>query len=185
NNQPLVKLNLQIKAPGLEPFVSQDKVIASMERLSMINNRKLVALVDPATGDYQIDWDRSTLLSGLTPPTFTLDGDDRTFDLSGQTEQLMEILRILMSHGIGMNNLMELQSNPTARQQVRAVVRRAAAEQPSVVRAGGSTSTAASSGGPTEATTAQRLQELEMLRSAGGISEDEYTVKRQQIIAAL
>lgn len=171
NDQPLVKLNLQISAPGLEPFVSQDKVIASMERFSMITNRKLVALVDPATREYQIDWDRSSLISGLMPATFTLDGDDRTYDLSGQTESLMEILRILMSHGIGMSNLMDLQSNLAARQQVRAAVRRAATEQPAIVRA--------------EATAAQRLQELDTLRVAGGITEAEYTVKRQEIIASL
>ena len=33
--------------------------------------------------------------------------------------------------------------------------------------------------------TSQRLQELETLRATGAISEDEYTAKRQQIIADL
>jgi hypothetical protein len=32
---------------------------------------------------------------------------------------------------------------------------------------------------------AQRLQELETLRATGAISEDEYSSKRQQIIAQL
>ena len=49
NEQPLVKLDLQISGPGIAPFASQDRVIASIARLPMITNRKLVALVDPAT----------------------------------------------------------------------------------------------------------------------------------------
>ncbi|MCT7660008.1 SHOCT domain-containing protein [Mycobacterium deserti] len=185
NDQPLVKLDLQISGPGLQPFTSQDRVLASIARLPMITSRKLVALVDPATSKYEIDWERSALLSGIIPATFTLAGDDRTFDLSGQVEPLMEVLRILMAHGIGMNNLMDLQSNPAARQQVRDVVRMAAARQPSIVRAtAGSTAVAESPGAPQTSTT-QRLEELEALRSTGGITENEYATKRQDIIAGL
>ena len=47
NEQPLVKIDLQISGPGIAPFASQDRVIASITRLPMITNRKLVALVDP------------------------------------------------------------------------------------------------------------------------------------------
>jgi hypothetical protein len=36
-----------------------------------------------------------------------------------------------------------------------------------------------------EPTTAQRLQEVETLRATGAISDQEYTAKRQQIIAEL
>src|ERR1700755_212140 len=54
NEQPLVKLDLQISGPGIAPFASQDRVIASITRLPMITTRKLVALVDPATNEYQI-----------------------------------------------------------------------------------------------------------------------------------
>lgn len=104
-----------------------------MSRLPLITNRKLVALVDPESDAYQIDWDRSTLLNGMTPPVFTLDGDDRIFDLSGQIAPLMDILRILMAHGIGMKNLQDIHSYPAARQQVREVVQRTAEQHPSVV----------------------------------------------------
>ena len=63
NEQPLVKLDLQISGPGLTPFASQDRVIASIARLPMIMNRKLVMMVDPVTNEYQIDWERSGLVS--------------------------------------------------------------------------------------------------------------------------
>ena len=64
NEQPLVKLDLQISGPGITPFATQDRVIASITRLPMITNRKLVALVDPTTNEYQIDWERSALVGG-------------------------------------------------------------------------------------------------------------------------
>jgi hypothetical protein len=59
NDRPLVKLDLQISGPGIQPFTSQEKVIASMERMAMITNRKLVALVDPTTQESQIDWNEA------------------------------------------------------------------------------------------------------------------------------
>ena len=129
NDQPLVKLQLHIEGPGIAPFNSQDRVIASVTRLGNLTNRKLVVLVDPATQQYQIDWERSALINGLVPATFTIAEDNRTYDLSGQTGALMEILQILKANGIGMNNMIDLRSNPAARQQVQAVVRRAAAQQ--------------------------------------------------------
>ena len=129
NDQPLVKLQLHIEGPGIAPFDSQDRVIASVTRLGNLTNRKLVVLVDPATQQYQIDWERSALINGLVPATFTVAEDNRTYDLSGQTGALMEILQILKANGIGMNNMIDLRSNPAARQQVQAIVRRAAAQQ--------------------------------------------------------
>ena len=55
NDQPLVRLTLRIEGPGLAPFETQDSVVASVSRLPMITSRRLVALVNPATQDYQID----------------------------------------------------------------------------------------------------------------------------------
>ena len=125
NEQPLVKLQLHIEGPGIAPFDAQDRVIASVTRLGNLTNRKLVVLVDPVTQQYQIDWERSALINGLVPATFTVAEDNRTYDLSGQTGPLMEILQILKANGIGMNNMIDLRSNPAARQQVQAIVRRA------------------------------------------------------------
>lgn len=186
NDQPLVRLDLQVSGPGVTPFSTQDQVVASVGRLPMITGRKLVVLVDPVTHDYQIDWERSALVAGLMPATFSVaeaDGlDNRTYDLTGQTEPLMEILQVLKAHGIGMDSMIDLRSNPGARQQVQAIVRRAAAHHvvPPPVPA------APSYAAPLpEPTIAQRLQELETLRATGSITDDEYAAKRQQIIADL
>jgi hypothetical protein len=186
NEQPLVKLDLQVSGPGIAPFASQDRVIASISRLPMITNRKLVALVDPATNEYQIDWERSALVSGMMPATFAIAEDNKTYDLTGQTAALMEILQILKANHIALNNMIDIRSNPAARQQVQAVVRRAAAAQQAPT-APGPADPAPMPSAPSmpEPSTAQRLQELETLRATGAISDDEYAAKRQQILAEL
>ncbi|OMC38897.1 hypothetical protein A5740_02255 [Mycobacterium sp. GA-1841] len=184
NEQPLVKLDLQISGPGFTPFATQDRVLASVSRLPMITNRTLVALVDPTTNEYRIDWERSSLVSGLMPATFTLADENKTYDLTGQTGPLMEILQVLKAHGIRIDNMIDLRSNPAAREEVQAVVRRVAAAAapaaPAPPPAPGAPLLV-----PPAPSTAQRLQELETLRATGAISEDEYTAKRQQIIAEL
>jgi Short C-terminal domain len=186
NEQPLVKLDLQISGPGIAPFASQDRVLASVSRLPMITNRKLVALVDPATNEYRIDWERSSLVSGLMPATFTIAEDNKTYDLTGQAGPLMEILQILKAHGIAINNMVDLRADPGVREQVQAVVRRAAAQQaPSPSVPAPAPAPSAPFLAPPAPSTAQRLQELETLRATGAISEDEYAAKRQQIISEL
>ena len=178
NDQPLVKLNLHISGRGIAPFEAQDRVIGSMMRVPNITARKLVVLVEPSTHEYQIDWERSSLINGLLPATFTVAEDTKTYDLSGQPGPLMEILQILKAHNIGINNMIDLRSNPAARQQVQAVVRHAAAQQQAPAPA------AAVIALP-QPSTAQRLQELETLRATAAITDDEYATKRQQILANL
>jgi hypothetical protein len=147
-------------------------------------------LVDPATRQYQIDWERSALINGLVPATFTIAEDNRTYDLSGQTGALMEILQILRANGIGMNNMIDLRSNPVARQQVQAIVRRAAAQQapagpgPAPTHGAPPSSPQYPAMAP-EPSTSQRLQELETLRATGAVSEQEYNAKRAQILSDL
>jgi hypothetical protein len=192
NDQPLVKINLHIEGPGIRPFDVQDSVIASVTRLPLITGRKLVVLVDPATNQYEIDWNRSALVGGMMPAQFTLaDDGNRTYDLSGQAAPLMEIMQILKANGVPMNGTIDIRSNPAVRQQVMNVVRRAAAQQGSPQMPMSSPVPAAASypppppPPPPEAPVAQRLQELETLRAMGTISDAEYTAKRQQIIADL
>jgi hypothetical protein len=137
------------------------------------------------------------LINGLVPATFTIADDHRTYDLSGQTGALMEILQILKANGIGMNNMIDLRSNPAARQQVQAVVRRAAAHQaPAGPGPGGLVGASQPPPPPPgaapqypatapEPSTSQRLQELETLRATGAVSEQEYATKRAQILSDL
>ncbi len=129
NNQQVVKVHLHIAGPGLLPFDGEDRVIASVTRLGNLNARKVVVLVNPTTQQYRIDWERSALVNGLVPAQFTLAEDNRTYDLSGQAGPLMEILQILKANNVALNNMVDIRSNPGLRDQIQAVVRRAAEQQ--------------------------------------------------------
>jgi len=162
---------------------------SSPTRMQVLNAHKLVALVEPATQKYEIDWNASALISGVVPAQFTVTEDNRTYDLRGQAGPLMEILQILKANNIPITGTIDVHSNPAVRQQVMNVVRRAGAGQ-----AGAPTAAAAPASAPPSASfmpqapepsTAQRLQELETLRVTGAISEAEYAEKRQQILSEL
>lgn len=190
NDQPLVKLQLHISGPGITPFDCEDRVLASIVRLPNITSRKLVVLVDPATSEYRIDWERSSLVNGLVPAQFTLSEDNRTYDLSGQAQPLMEILQLLKAHHIPLNNMVDVRSNPAARQQLQAVVRRAASQRAQQAQYAqpapqGPPQPAPQAFAPPKPSIAQRLQELETLRATGAITNDEYTARRTQIISEI
>ena len=184
NEQPVVKVNLHIAGPGFVPFDGQDRVIASVTRLGNLTARKLVVLVNPTTQEYQIDWERSALVNGLVPAQFAVAEDNRTYDLSGQAGPLMEILQILKANNVPLNRMVDIRSNPVLRQQIQAVVRRAAEQQAPAAQP-------APAGGPAPVVTppqpsiAQRLQELETLRASGAVSDQEYNSRRAQIISEI
>jgi hypothetical protein len=180
NDQPVVKVNLQISGPGITPFESQDRVIASVTRLGNLTARKVVVLVNPTTQEYRIDWERSSLVNGLVPAQFTLTEDNRTYDLSGQAGPLMQILQILKANNIPLNRMVDIRTNPALRQQVQAVVRRAVEQQAAPAAA------APGPGGtPPKQSIAERLSELETLHTSGALSEEEYSSRRAQIISEI
>jgi hypothetical protein len=184
NEQPVVKVNLHIAGPGFVQFDGQDRVIASVTRLGNLTARKLVVLVNPTTQEYQIDWERSALVNGLVPAQFAVAEDNRTYDLSGQAGPLMEILQILKANNVPLNRMVDIRSNPVLRQQIQAVVRRAAEQQapaPQPAPAGGPVPVVT----PAQPSIAQRLQELETLRASGALSDQEYNSRRAQIISEI
>jgi hypothetical protein len=180
NEQPLVKVDLHIAGPGFVPFDSQDRVIASVTRLGNLTARKLVVLVNSTTQEYRIDWERSALVNGLVPAQFAVAEDNRTYDLSGQAGPLMEILQILKANNVPINRMVDIRSNPVLRQQIQAVVRRAAEQQPQPAGAG-----APAGPPPPQASIADRLSELDTLRASGALSDVEYNSRRTQIIAEI
>jgi hypothetical protein len=183
NEQPVVKVSLHIAGSGFLPFDSQDRVIANVTRLGNLTARKVVVLVNPTTQEYQIDWERSALVNGLMPAQFTVAEDNRTYDLSGQAGPLMEILQILKANGVPLNRMVDIRSNPALRQQIQAVVRRAAEQQsPAAQPADAGPIPAAP---PVQQPIAERLQELEALRAKGVVTDEEYNSRRAQIISEI
>ncbi len=184
NNQQVVKVHLHISGSGFLPFDTEDRVIASVTRLGNLNARKVVVLVNPTTGEYRIDWERSALVNGLVPAQFTLAEDNKTYDLSGQAGPLMEILQILKANTVPLNRMVDIRSNPVLRQQIQTVVRRAAEQQAPAAQPAGAAGPAPVVT-PPQPSIAQRLQELETLRASGALSDQEYTGRRAQIIAEI
>ena len=146
-----------------------------ISKQAIVTARKLVVLVDPNTRDYEIDWQASGLIAGVVPAQFSIAEDNKTYDLSGQAGPLMEILQIYERTTCPLSGTVDLRSNPAVREQVLAVVRRAA-EQASAPAGGGVAA-------PPQAPVSQRLADLEKLRAGGSLSDAEYTAARQKIIA--
>jgi hypothetical protein len=89
--------------------------------------------------------------------------------------KLMEIFQILKANNGPLNRMGDIGSNPGLRQQVLAVVRRAAEQQVPV----------AAPAVPQASTAAQRLQELESLRASWVLTDQEYSTTRTQIISEI
>jgi hypothetical protein len=200
NDQQMIKVSLHFEVPGQPGFDAQESMASSPTRMQILNAHHLVALVEPGTQKYEIDWNASALIAGVVPAQFTLAEDNKTYDLRGQAGPLMEIMQILKANNIPMNGTIDVRSNPAVRQQVMAVVRRSGRVQPVAGQAyppppapsAAAPSAPAPVGTPAPFTaappapsTAQRLQELETLRAMGTVNDTEYAAKRQQIISEL
>lgn len=124
NGRQMIKVNLRIEVPGSEPFDARETMAASPARMQILNGRTLVALVQPGTQEYEIDWDASAVIAGAVPAQFTLDEDGKTYDLTGQAGPLLQILSTLHLNGIALSPTMDIRSNPAVRRQVMDIVRR-------------------------------------------------------------
>lgn len=124
NGRQMIKVTLRIEVPGFEPFDAQETMAASPARMQILNAHTLVALVQPGTQEYEIDWDASAVIAGAVPAQFTLDEDGKTYDLTGQVGPLMQILSTLHLNGIALSPTIDIRSNPAVRRQVMDIVRR-------------------------------------------------------------
>ena len=180
NDQQMIKVGLHIDVPGRPGFDVEETMAASPTRMQILNARKLVALVDPDSRNYEIDWEASALIAGVVPAQFTSDEDGRTYDLTGRAGPLMQVLAVLRANGIPLHGAIDIRSNPVAREQVMDVVRRAAVPEQALESA--PPPVVASAGGRT---VSERLELLDTLHATGAITDAEYSVKRQEILADL
>jgi hypothetical protein len=177
NEHPVVNLDLRITGSGVD-FTDRKRVTVDFTKQAIVTARKLVVLVDPTTHQYEIDWQASALVAGVVPMQITSSEDHKTYDLTGLAGPLMEILQIYKASNLPISGTVDIRNYPAVRQQIMAVVRRAAETQSVPAAAGGVAAAAPPSA-------AQRLVELEKLHAGGAISEAEYAAARQKIIADL
>ncbi|MBA0045813.1 hypothetical protein [Mycobacterium sp. NPDC050853] len=170
NDQPVIKLTLQVHGDGISPFRAETRTRVSVLQGPALARGKLVVLVEPGTENFQIDWQRSALLSGLMPAKFTSSAYGREYDLTGQAGPLFEIMKILKANGIGVGGVVDVRSNPVVRQQIDAILRK--------TEGAGQAAEAKSS-------VADRLAELDRLKATSLVSEPEYNAKRAEILGDL
>jgi hypothetical protein len=184
NDQQLIKVGLHIDVPGEPGMDVQETMAASPVRMQILNARTLVALVDPGTRSYEIDWDASALVAGVVPARFTLGEDGQTYDLTGQPGPLLEILNVLHAQGIPLSGAIDVRSDPVVRDQMMAILRRAGVVAPgatpaSIIPAAGAPLA------PAARTVSERLAELQALHATGVITDPEFAAKRREILADL
>ncbi len=128
--------------------------------------------------------EQSALVNGLVPAQFSVAEDGKTYDLSGQAGPMMEILQILKANNIPLNRMVDVRTNPALRQQIQAVVRRAAAQAAPSVDGRPATAPGPLAARPEESI-GERMQRLQALHDSGALTDDEYTSKRAQVIAEI
>lgn len=174
NDQPVIKLTLQIHGDGISPFRAETRTRVSVLQVPALSRGKLVVLVAPGTEQFQIDWQRSALLNGQVPAKFTSSSQGREYDLTGQAGPLFEIMKVLKANGIGTDGVVDIRSNPVVRQQIDAILRKTEGAE------------RAPSADPTPTgSVADRLAELDRLKLASLVSEAEYNTKRAEILGDL
>lgn len=174
NDQPVIKLTLQIHGDGISPFRAETRTRVSVLQVPALSRGKLVVLVAPGTEQFQIDWQRSALLNGQVPAKFTSSSQGREYDLTGQAGPLFEIMKVLKANGIGTDGVVDIRSNSVVRQQIDAILRKTEGAE------------RAPSADPTPTgSVADRLAELDRLKLASLVSEAEYNTKRAEILGDL
>ncbi|ROZ89513.1 SHOCT domain-containing protein [Gordonia sp. OPL2] len=189
NDQPLMKLDLHVHGDGISSFEAQKRTVVPIFQQPMLHRRVLAVLVDPATNEFEIDWQATALLTGSVPARFTSSEDGATYDMTGRTEPLIRILEVLRQHDVSSSGSIDLRGNPHARRAVMEIVRAYAGRE-------GSAMTEPSPGdepmGAIDPSTSdsrrsvgERLGDLDALRDTGQITDTEYAAARQRILGSI
>jgi hypothetical protein len=206
NGQPMMKIALSIHGDGITPFESSKRMVVPFMFMSALQSRRVAVMVDTYTGEFDIDWQRTALLAGTSPARFTDTDTGEEFDLSGNGDALVDIMKVFQDNNIPFGGRVDLRSNPYVRQQVMDIVRRngrpahqgrqAQSSQQGPSQPGPSQAVRPDLNKPAPAPTfsppappsgpprspGQRLVELESMRAAGTISDDEYRAVRARIL---
>ncbi|MFW0788860.1 SHOCT domain-containing protein [Gordonia sp. CPCC 205333] len=190
NDQPVMQLGLRIHGDGIPTFDVDIRKTVPIVAQAMLHRRVLAVLVDPATREFEIDWQATGMITGSVPAQFTSSEDGRTYDLTGQPEPLIKILEVLRKYGVGNSGTIDLRGNPLARAEVMAIVRQYGAGAQSATSPYGGAGQAGVA--PTSLTKptphrslTERLAELDNLYSAGRIDAAEYQQARQRVLGDL
>jgi hypothetical protein len=200
NENPQVKMKLQVQAQGIAPYQCEIKATVPLIAIGMLGTgRPLTVYVNPNDHeDIFIDWSNQSVggmpgapvTPGSMPFTFSFP-DGSSVDLSNDAAAQQEILDVLRANGIDPHaGTLDLRSNPRVRQAVLDVVARRGYRVPGAAGAAGAgvAGTAASPAdgdGADDRPGVERLMELQQMRDKGLIDEAEFEETKARILKSL
>jgi hypothetical protein len=201
NENPQVKMKLQVQAQGLAPYQVEKKATVPLIAIGMLGTgRPLTVYVNPQDNeDIFIDWSGqpagamagAPVTAGGGPFTFAFP-DGSGVDLSGDAAAQQEILDVLRAKGLDPHSgTLDLRSNQDARAAVLDVIARRGYRVPESARQGvatGAPAAGASTGAAPAADTrpgVDRLVELQQMKDKGLISDEDFEETKDRILKAL
>lgn len=208
NDRRVIAFDLRIHGPRVPAFEATLRTPVPTIAIGLLSARKLAVIADPATQKFEVDWNLTQLYAGFMPTRITSVEDGRTYDLTGNSDALVEIFDVLSRHGLPVAAEMDLRGNPEARAEVMAIAERYGGAPGSASPGSASPGSVAGesairggvvpgSAGPGSAvsgvapaanardgrTLTQRLGELDHLYAGGRINRAEYETLRAKVIA--
>jgi hypothetical protein len=202
NENPQVKMKLQVQATGIAPYQCEIKATVPLIAIGMLGTgRPLTVYVNPDDHeDIFIDWSGQSaaaamssmpgapVTAGSMPFTFAFP-DGSNVDLSNDAAAQQEILDVLKAKGLDPHQgTLDLRSNPDARSAVLDVIARRGYRVPEAARQGATAVPAAASPAPDPTDTrpgVDRLMELQQMKDKGLISEEDFEETKERILKTL
>ena len=197
NENPQVKLSLNVQAQGIPPYQTEIKATVPLIALGVLGSgRPLTVYVNPDDHeDILIDWSNQAVLggggmpgapvsAGSGPFTFAF-RDGSSVDLSSDAAAQQEILDVLRAKGLDPHaGTLDLRSNPDARAAVLDVIARRGYRVPDAARQG-ATAGAAPSGDADARPGVERLVELQQMKDKGLITDEDFEETKERILKSL
>jgi hypothetical protein len=202
NENPQVKMNLQVQAQGIAPYQCEIKATVPLIAIGMLGTgRPLTVFVNPNDHeDIFIDWSNMSagaamasmpgapVTAGSMPFTFAFP-DGSNVDLSSDAAAQQEILDVLRAKGLDPHQgTLDLRANQDARAAVLDVIARRGYRVPEAARQGATAVPAAASPAhdPTDTRPGvDRLMELQQMKDKGLISEEDFEETKERILKTL
>jgi hypothetical protein len=194
NENPQVKMKLQVQAQGIAPYQCEIKATVPLIAIGMLGPaRPLTVYVNPNDHeDIFIDWSNQSIgapvAAGSMPFTFAFP-DGSSVDLSSDAAAQQEILDVLRAKGYDPHQgALDLRSNPDARAAVLDVIARRGYRVPESARQGVGVGAAGASSGSSSADTrpgVERLVELQQMKDKGLISDEDFEETKERILKTL
>src|SRR4051794_5732052 len=202
NENPQVKMKLQVQAQGLAPYQCEIKATVPLIAIGMLGTgRPLTVFVNPNDHeDIFVDWSNQSaaalgaampgapVAAGSMPFTFAFP-DGSSVDLSTDAAAQQEILDVLRAKGLDPHQgALDLRANPDARSAVLDVIARRGYRVPEAARQGATATPAAASPAPDPTDTrpgVDRLMELQQMKDKGLISDEDFEETKERILKTL